>query len=443
MNLGRLRAVGSIGLLGRIFIILALVLATEFIANTYIFDRASQFALREDEARRMAEHLVVARRVLDRTPPAGRSATAGQLSTQHFSIVWSPDQEAAFSSFALRNLQNQIVQLEPELRRSALHMHLRSLRQGGDIAGSMELSDHSILTFTSAQAGQIWSLTFGRILTWVAPTLVLVLVGGLMLRITLRPFRTLMRATREVGVRDPEPVREQGPAEIRALIHAFNVMQQRIHRLITSRTQALAAVGHDLRTPLARLQLRLDGVDMEPDAYQAMSQDIEEMTDLLHSLQIYLNGEGATIPRERIDIAAMAQTLLDSACDMGQDAIYLGPESLEILARPVPIRRSLANLIDNALHYGGNVRLSLTQEDSGAISIIIDDDGPGIAPDRLADVMQPFVRLDDARSRNTRGMGLGLAIVSDAVRAEDGIFTLENRPEGGLRAVIRLPLSPS
>jgi len=101
LNLGRLRAVGSIGLLGRIFIILALVLATEFIANTYIFDRASQFALREDEARRMAEHLVVARRVLDRTPPAGRSATAGQLSTQHFSIVWSPDQEAAFSSFAL------------------------------------------------------------------------------------------------------------------------------------------------------------------------------------------------------------------------------------------------------------------------------------------------------------------------------------------------------
>ncbi|CAN5298317.1 hypothetical protein BH10PSE13_BH10PSE13_23940 [soil metagenome] len=435
------RTIGSIGLLGRIFIILALVLATEFIANTYIFDRASQFALREDEARRMAEHLVVARRVLDRTPPDGRGGAARELSTQHFSIAWSPAQESTFSSFALRNLQSQIVQLEPELRSSALRMHLRPLRQGGDIAGSMELSDHSVLAFTSAQEGQIWSLTFGRILTWVAPTLVLVLVGGLMLRITLRPFRTLMRATREVGMRDPEPVREQGPAEIRALIHAFNVMQQRIHRLITSRTQALAAVGHDLRTPLARLQLRLDGARVDPEAHRAMSQDIEEMTDLLQSLQIYLSGEGANIPRERIDIAAMAQTLIDSAGDLGRDALYLGPESSEIWARPVQIRRSLANLIDNALHYGGNVRLSL-EEEAGAIRIVIDDDGPGIAHDRLADVTQPFVRLDDARSRNTRGMGLGLAIVSDAVRAEGGTFTLENRPEGGLRATIGLPRSP-
>jgi signal transduction histidine kinase len=430
----------SLGLLGRIFLILALVLGTEFVANTYIFERASQFALREDEARRMAEHLVVARRLLDRTPMRERSGIARDLSTQYFAIKWSPSHDAVSSTFALRNLKNQIIFFEPELLEADLRLHLRPLRQGGDIAGSLELEDHSILSFSSAQAEQVWSLTFGRILTWVAPTLVLVVLGGLMLRLTLRPFRLLMRATREVGTRDPEPVVEQGPAEIRALIHAFNVMQQRIHRLITSRTQALAAVGHDLRTPLARLQLRLDGAGVEAETYRAMSQEIDEMTDLLHSLQIYLSGEGANVPRERIDLAAMAQTLIDNALDEGQDALYLGPENLEMLARPVPIRRSLANLIDNALHYGGNVRLSL-QESDGAIAIVIEDDGPGIAPDRLADVTQPFVRLDDARSRNTRGMGLGLAIVSDAVRAEGGSLTLENRDEGGLRATIRLPLS--
>lgn len=433
-----MRRIWSIGLLGRIFIIFALVLATEFIANTYIFDRASQFALREDEARRMAEHLVVARRLLDREPPDERAAIARDLSTQHFTVRWTLRHDAASSSFALRNLQDQIQHLEPELLGANLRLHLRPLREGGDIAGSVELEDRSVLSFTSAQMDELWTLTFGRILTWIAPTLVLVILGGLMLRVTLRPFRMLMRATREVGRRDPEPVPEQGPGEIRALVRAFNAMQERIHRLITSRTQALAAVGHDLRTPLARLQLRLDTANVEPDSYRAMSQDIEEMTDLLRSLQIYLSGEGTQLPRERINIASMAETLVDGARDAGHDAFYLGPASYEIIARPVPIRRALANLIDNALHYGGNVRVSL-QEDGAGVSIVVDDDGPGISEDRIADVLQPFVRLDDARGRNTRGMGLGLAIVSDAVKAEGGTLKLENRAEGGLRVTIRLP----
>lgn len=430
----------SIGLLGRIFIIFALVLATEFVANTYIFERAGQFALREDEARRMAEHLVVARRVLDRTPRAQRMAVAEELSTQYFDIRWAARQEGNSASLSLRNLQGQILHLEPELLGSHLRLHLRPLRQGGGIAGSMELEDRSLLIFSNAETDELWTLTFGRILTWIAPTLVLVLLGGLVLRLTLRPFRMLIRATRAVGTRDPEPLREQGPAEIRGLIHAFNAMQERIHRLITGRTQALAAVGHDLRTPLARLQLRLDSANVDAEAHRAMSQDIEEMTDLLRSLQVYLSGEGAQLPRERIDIAAMAETIIDSARDEGKDAFYLGPQSLDLWARPVPIRRALANLVDNALHYGGNVRVSL-QDEGANISIVVDDDGPGIAEDRLADVLQPFVRLDEARGRNTRGMGLGLAIVSDAVRAEGGTLTLENRREGGLRATIRLPFA--
>lgn len=435
-----MKKLASLGLLGRILLILALVMATEFVATTYIFERASQFALRDDEAQRMAEHLVVARRVLDRTVPAERPAVTRELSTHHFSIKWAPGSDNTSSSFALRNLQNQILHLEPELLPSSLKLHLRPLREGGNIAGSIELSDHSHLSFHSIQGEQLWTLTFGRILTWILPTLVLVILGALMIRVTLHPFRVLMRATSQVGTETtPTPVPEQGPKEIRALIQSFNTMQQRIHRLIASRTQALAAVGHDLRTPLARLQLRLDAAGIEPEVQRAMTRDIEEMTDLLRSLQIYLSGESASLPRERIDIASMIHTLIDAAVDAGKDAFYLGPDSFDLLARPVPIRRSLSNLIDNALYHGGNVRVSL-QEEKDNIAIMIDDDGPGIAPDRLTDVLQPFVRLDDARSRNTRGMGLGLAIVNDAVRTEGGTFSLLNRPEGGLRAIIRLPL---
>lgn len=433
-----MKGLASVGLLGRILLILALVMATEFFANTYIFERASQFALRDDEAQRMAEHLVIARRVLDRTPVSERSTVARELSTHYFDIRWAPNAEPSSGSFALRHLQDQILHLEPELLRSNLTLYLRPLRQGGSIAGRVDMPDRSILSFHSIQGEQLWSLTFGRILTWIAPTLVLVVLGALMIRVTLRPFHVLVRATHQVGTNTPVPVEEQGPAEIRALIQAFNTMQQRIHRLITSRTQALAAVGHDLRTPLARLQLRLDSAGMDQAAHQAMSQDIQEMTDLLHSLQIYLSGEGAALPRERIDIASMIHTLIDAARDAGEDAFYLGPDSLDIIARPVAIRRSLSNLIDNALHHGGNVRISV-QDEQDMIAIMVDDDGPGIAEDRLADVLHPFVRLDDARGRNTRGMGLGLAIVNDAVRAEGGNFTLMNRPEGGLRAILRLP----
>ncbi|MFT3965483.1 MAG: ATP-binding protein [Sphingobium sp.] len=434
-----MRRLASIGLLGRILLILALVMATEFIANTYIFERASQFALRDDEAQRMAAHLVVARRVLDRTEVEDRPVVARELSTTHFGIRWSRSAEPSSTSFALRNLQNQIVHVEPELQRSNLRLHLKALRHGGGIAGNVELPDRTILSFHSTEDSEIWPLTFSRIVTWIAPTLVLVVLGGLMIRATLRPFQKLMTATREVGTGSPMPVPEEGPLEVRRLIRAFNEMQKRIHRLIATRTQALAAVGHDLRTPLARLQLRLDGAAVNAEAHRAMSQDIEEMTGLLRSLEIYLSGEGANLPRERIDIAAMAQTLIDAAQDEGKDATYEGPHSLELWARPVPVRRALANLIDNALHYGGNVRLSLREEE-GTIRFTVEDDGPGIAEDRMADVLQPFVRLDDARGRNTRGMGLGLAIVSDAVKAEGGALSLANRPEGGLRATIRLPL---
>jgi signal transduction histidine kinase len=304
----------------------------------------------------------------------------------------------------------------------------------------MELSDGSSMTFRAHQTEAIWPLTFGRIVSLLAPTLALVVIGAVMIRVTLRPLRVLMRATRHVGTDDTKPVPEEGAMEVRDLIHAFNTMQLRIHKLINSRTQALAAVGHDLRTPLARLQLRLDALGADAETERAMAQDIAEMNDLLHSLQIYLSGESSSVSPERVDIAVLAATLVEAAADQGGDARYVGPANLEACLRPVAIRRALNNLIDNALHYSGNVRVSLNQE-GNAIRILVDDDGPGIAEDKMADVLQPFVRLDGARARNTRGMGLGLAIVNDVVRAEQGTLTLANRPEGGLRVVISLPTS--
>jgi signal transduction histidine kinase len=429
----------SVGLLGRILLILAFVLVTEFVANTLIFERVNKFALQDDDAHRMAEYLVVARRIMDRTPPAGRDAVARELSTARLQVSWHKDVDSRPARFSLNDLRAQILSIEPELFEGKLRLHLLPLSQGGDIAGSLELSDHSSMQFRSSQQHAFWPLTLGRMVAMALPALALALLGALAVRVTLKPLRGLMGATRTIGSQEPVALAERGPQEVRELIRDFNIMQTRIHRLITTRTQALAAVGHDLRTPLSRLELRLDGAQMDGDTRRAIREDIGEMSDLLRSLQIYLSGEGEGLPAERIDLAVMASTIIDSASDAGRDAVYDGPDSLEIWARAVSIRRAIANLVDNALHYAGNVRLAIRQVE-GATLICVEDDGPGIPPDKIALVHEPFVRLDEGRARNTRGMGLGLAIVYNSVRAEGGELILENRPEGGLRATIRLPL---
>jgi signal transduction histidine kinase len=214
-------------------------------------------------------------------------------------------------------------------------------------------------------------------------------------------------------------------------------MQTRIHRLITDRTEALAAVGHDLRTPLARMQLRTDAV-ADPALRRAFESDVAEMAAMVGSLLSYLGGEADPEPPVRTDIAVMAQTITDDAADRGEDATYSGEEHLEREVRPVGMKRAISNLVENGLHYGGRVRVSVTTAEE-AIVIRVDDDGPGIPEDRLEEVLHPFTRLDPARSRNTSGLGLGLAIVQRAIELEGGNLTLSNRPEGGLSAELRLP----
>jgi signal transduction histidine kinase len=259
-------------------------------------------------------------------------------------------------------------------------------------------------------------------------------------RATLAPLRTLVRASKTVGAGPPQPLLEQGTAEVRDLIHAFNEMQQRVYESMTNRTQSMLAIGHDLRTPLARMQLRIEGLDLDEESRQGMSADLGEMRHMLESLQAFVESGGSRLPAERIDVAVMAQTLVDTVADNGADATFHGLESLEIMARPVSLRRALSNLIENALHYAGNVRVTV-RRDQDMAEIVIDDDGPGIPADRIDDVLQPFVRLDSARSRDTPGMGLGLAIVRRAIQLDAGTLHLRNRPTGGLVVTVRFPIA--
>jgi signal transduction histidine kinase len=232
-------------------------------------------------------------------------------------------------------------------------------------------------------------------------------------------------------------IAESGAGVLKLVAQAFNAMQDRIAGLLKTRTEALAAVGHDLRTPLARLRLRA-GFVKDAEAREALEADVDEMTAMLDSLLAYLGGQEDPEPRRRTDLAAIAMTLVDDATDAERSAVYGGLDHLPVLARPICLKRAISNVVENALHYGGDAILSLAREGDTAV-LAVEDSGPGISEDELASVLLPFHRLDSARARNTAGLGLGLTIVQQILRRENGSLVLKNRPQGGLRVELRLP----
>ncbi|AXB75804.1 ATP-binding protein [Novosphingobium sp. P6W] len=427
------------GLPERLFAAFVLVVVIEFAANCFLFDRVNSFELRRDDADRIAENLVLAQRTLEHADKEERGAVAQVLSTKRFTLILTAPDDRRRGSLGLSNLRSQVVEIEPELAVADLELHLEEMPGKGNIGGSFRLKDRSVVRFHT-HASAAWKLTAGRVASLILPTLLLIALAWLLVRTTLRPLRNLIGATRHLGSGPPQPVPERGPDELRELIRALNEMQARIHQSLVDRTQTMLAIGHDLKTPLSRMRLRLDDETVDPEVREGLTHDIDEMRLLLDSIQAYVDSDGKSIPRELIDLAVMAETLVDTAADHGADATYVGISSLTLKVRPVPVRRALSNLIENAIHYGGNARVIVRRYEGGA-EIVVEDDGPGIPEDRIADALQPFVRLDTSRARDTAGMGLGLAIVRKAVRMENGTLDLRNRPEGGFSAIIRLPLT--
>ena len=441
-----MRRLRRFGLTARLLAILLMVAGIDFAANTLLFDGATSAALRKEDAARISEHLVVAVRAAAREAPEKREALARALTTPRFELSWTP--VAGTSEPALgksgpgqSGLYDQLVQISPELARAGRQLAVQQNPGETKIIGAVTLADGGRLAFRTYAGDVRMQLSIWQILPMLLPTLLLGALAWLLFRATIRSLQTLVKALRHIEAPNPRSLPERGPDEVRQLIRAFNQMQRRIQRSQAERTQSMLAIGHDLRTPLARLQLRLDNAPLDDTARAELERDITEMRHLLESLQAFVDAGGAQIPAQRIDIAIMAATLVDTAADQGHDAAYHGPDSLEIIARAVSIRRALANLIENALHYAGNVRVHLAIAGNVA-EIRIEDNGPGIPEDRLKDVFQPFFRLDTARSRDTPGMGLGLPIVQAAITLEGGTLLLVNRPEGGLAAIVRLPLPP-
>ncbi|ABD06668.1 periplasmic sensor signal transduction histidine kinase [Rhodopseudomonas palustris HaA2] len=234
-----------------------------------------------------------------------------------------------------------------------------------------------------------------------------------------------------------EPLAESGPDEIRSLARAMNRSRNRITALIDDRTRTLAAIGHDLRTPITRLRLRSEFIE---DATQRdnMLRDLDQMRSMLDAVLSFLRTGRALEPMTRIDLASTLQLITDQFTDLGHKVTYLGPEHAELLARPDDIRRAVTNLVDNAVRYGKDILVRL-EASPGRVTIEVEDDGPGIPEACKADVIEPFVRGDDARNMDeTSGFGLGLSIARTIVQNHGGELTLRDRKPHGL--IVRLDL---
>ena len=235
------------------------------------------------------------------------------------------------------------------------------------------------------------------------------------------------------------PLAEAGTVEMRHAARAFNRMQERLRRLIESRTQMLAALSHDLRTPLTLLRLRTEDV-ANAEERDKMLATIGEMDEMIGQTLAFARDEVNAEPRRRVDIAALVSSIADDMGDAGLPVSMQPAAPLTYDCQPGALKRALTNLIDNAVKYGQRARVAVAAT-AKAVDITIDDDGPGIPEAELAKVFQPFYRVEDSRNRDTGGTGLGLAIAQAIVQAHGGALTLANRPGGGLRASITLPVA--
>lgn len=261
----------------------------------------------------------------------------------------------------------------------------------------------------------------------------------LMARRLTRPIRQFAEAAERLGADpDAEPLAPSGPSEVRTAIAAFNDMQASIRGHMRQRTQTIAAIAHDLRTPLTRLRFR---AEQAPEALRdRMAGDVEEMDALIGQAMAFVRGEVQAERRERLNLATLAADCASGFAETGAAVTFAGATSLPVEGDPAALRRAVANLIDNGLKYGGGARVRAASEGAFAV-ITVADDGPGLSDDELERVFEPFHRGERSRSRETGGAGLGLAVARQAARAAGGDVTLTNRVGGGLEARLTLPLA--
>lgn len=314
----------------------------------------------------------------------------------------------------------------------------QSAPAGFSILTQVRLRDGTWATFdaqiTPAEATLPWRL----LLTLAILLAAVLLLSYVAVRWVTRPLHVLASAADELG-RDIHrlPLPEDGPVEVSRAAHAFNTMQSRLVRMIEDRTRILAAMSHDLKTPITRMRLRSELLD-DDDLRAKFERDLKEMEAMVTETLEFMRGLGRREPAQPLDVSALVEILQAENEDMGRTVTATGKASKPYVGSPALLKRCVGNLIDNAVLYGGRADVTVAEETDGLI-IRIRDHGAGIPDDQLEKVFEPFHRLEGSRNRETGGTGLGLSIAREIARIHGGDVRLRNHAQGGLEATLTLP----
>lgn len=304
----------------------------------------------------------------------------------------------------------------------------------------VRLTDGALVTFDSRQPGETAGWPY-RLLSSLAVLLAAVIAVSLVaVRWATRPLNALADAADELGRNiDRAPMQEKGPVEVVRAARAFNEMQQRLASYIRERTATLAAMSHDLKTPVSRLRLRAELLE-DSEVKKKIAQDLEEMECMIQGTLEFMRGGQSAEKAQPVDVKALLESLQADAQITGAEVAIEGAAARPYVGRPQALKRCLGNLLDNALKYGKSALL-LVDDAPERLIIRVRDHGPGIPEPELERVFEPFYRLEGSRSRDTGGTGLGLSIARQIAQAHGGSLNLHNLEQGGLEAALTLPRS--
>jgi signal transduction histidine kinase len=456
-----------------IILFVAVIVVAEMLSVGYRYFDHSE-ALTALESIRIADRVAVIVSLVDKTPPQDRPKLLENFRGSELPVAWTrerqsiDDKEPSTAARLLRDLLLRVIPHSNDAEITVIYLpsgesvplegeaELATLwRKAGtfpepirqiidELAAeptflvTVRLSDGTWLNLLAAYVEDIefWPLRS----VFILATMISLLAGlsiWAIARLTA-PLQAFAAAATRLGTDvNAEPIPERGPADVRGAVRAFNDMQTRLQRFIEDRTQMLAAVSHDLRTPITRLRLRAEYVESRSQRSKFLA-DLDEMEHMITGVLSFAKEDARSEPTVTVDLGAMVHSICDDLNDRGFDVSFDANRRLPYLCRPLSIRRCFTNLLNNALKYGERADVSL-EVSAGNLIVRIDDRGPGIPQELREDAFRPFYRLEQSRNRETGGSGLGLTVARTIARAHGGDVTLSEAPGGGLRATVVLP----
>jgi two-component system OmpR family sensor kinase len=428
-------------LVARLILVSLLGISLVHVLSIWTYEQALDRELGLADEARLAERILTIKRSVAAVPELQRESLAHDLSSGPLEAHWSTTRGTAPGGRGVEQWEGVVRRIRssaPELGREEVVVGTTGDPHHAHIA--IRLPDATWLNvgvFTGSRTGHGGHST---LLSTSIMAVGVILLSLLIARWLTRPLRSMSAAVTALSPDEPQTrIPESGPLEVRQLASAFNGMRTRILELVKRRTQALAAVSHDLRTPLTRLKLRLADVD-DAALQQSMQADLAEMEAMIEATLYYVRGAEKSEIVRPIDLVSLLETIVDDARDAGHDAVLDASGPLIVTGRHLGLKRALTNLVGNAVRFGTKVTVTARCVDGSAI-VDIADDGPGIPPDMLAAVFEPFVRLEDSRNKESGGVGLGLTIAKTNIETDAGSLSLHNRAGGGLSAVVTLPVA--